>query len=250
MAIDKVFQFQNPQGGISAVDANAIEAMSIPQFAQFQDRLVRVRRDRRHDTLLIATDTMVAAGTKKSLFRKGIGEDDNFFGSNTEFTKSLLHTNMLRNGEFEQGDLVIIKNIEVEQPSFGGLATTEANGAVTNAKATFPAAYDPALAVYTWLNQLAVRFKRGNTVIFETLAINLSQDAGIYAAFGANSGAYVQNGNGTNLMPNVQVLAGGEDFSVEVEALANFDLTAATGLNRPWKTKLVLETIELRRIYA
>lgn len=249
MADRPVFQWMDNNGVINAITAAELEKMTIPQFATIENRLLNVRHDRRYDTAIHLTNTTALAGTKKNLFRKGLDQQETYVGSATEYTKDYNHTNMLRDGEFEQGDWIIIKNLEVELPAFGGKPTTQAAGKITNAKATFPATYDPSLAIYAFLSQLWIRFKRGKTVIFENKAINFPQKVGIFATYGANSGAYAQNGAGMNLMPNVQVLAGGDDFGVEAELLADFDLTTATGLNMEWFYRINLETIELRRNY-
>ena len=250
---DRMFQLVNPNGQIiDSVSADQLERMTVAQFANLEGNLYNVRHNRRYDTAVWKANAAVTAETHKvTLFRKGVGEQDTYGNDPASaYTKSLIHTNMLKSGEFEQGDLVIIKNVEIEKVAFGGKPTTRAAGIVTNAKATFPSDRDPAMENYYWLNQLLVQFRRGNTVIVENQAINFPQDAGILASFGANSGAYAQNGYGANLLPNVQVLAGGDDFSVVLNPLANFDLTNTSALGDEIATKVVLETIELRRVYA
>jgi hypothetical protein len=248
--MSKIISFTDGQGAINEIDAKQLEGMTIPQFLNIEGRIHNVRRDRVYDTVIYDTNTTVTAAAKRTLFRKGLDQGDTTAVSGTAFKKTLSHTNMLKDGEFEKNDLVIVRNVEIELPAFGGKPTTQANGVITNAKATFPATYDPALAAYAWLSQLWVEFKRGGKTVYENLAINFPQDAGLYAAFGANSGAYVQNGNGANLMPNVQVLEGGDDFSVVLTPLADFDLTTATGLNMEWKTKVVLDVQRVVTLYS
>ena len=223
-----------------------IEKMSIHQFINIDGYLVNVDWNRRYDTVVFETNTTVPEGGSKKIFRKGLEEKDEYFESVNTYTKTLVHTNMLKGGEFDEGDLTVIKNLEVELPMFGGKPTTQAAGVVTNAKASFPATFDPALAAYRFLNQTWIQFMQGKDVIFENKALYFASKAWLLAAFGANSGAYVQNGYGQNYMRKPRIIRGSRDFSVNVISLASYDLTTATGLNMEVSMTIALETTELR----
>jgi hypothetical protein len=248
----KQLNFTTDENGVARMDASKLEDMTIPQFVSFEGRLHNVRRDRVYDTIVFEANTTITPAHKKTLFRKGIDEMESYATSATEYKKTLIHTNMLKGGEFEKNDLVIIRNIEVQHPMFGGVPVTVSAGEIQNARVTFPGTYDPAVAAWAWLSQSLIQFKRGNSVIVENLAINFPQDAGLYAAYGANAGAYVQNGQGVNLLPGVQVLEGGDDFSVVFTPLATtFNNTTATpGLDQQIKTTIVLDLLRLRTIYS
>lgn len=236
-------------GVLREASARAIENMTTPQFGEIDGKLVNVNWTQRYDTVVVKADTTVAEGAKQKYFAKGLEEKDTYFGltgAANEFTKTLVHTNMLKGGEFDEGELTILKNLQIELPMFGGKPTTQAAGIVTNAKATFPATFDPALAAWRWLNQTWIEFIQGNKTIYEGKAIYFMQKAGLYAAFGANAGAYVQNGNGMNIMTRPRVIEGSRDFSVRVTALASWDNTNATGINQELTMGICFETTELR----
>jgi hypothetical protein len=239
------------QGGLSDIDARSLENNTVPKFLQLEGNLHSVRRNRYYDVVAWEIDTLVEPKHVAKAFRKGFDQVQKFATSNNEYTKTLAHTNMSKDGEFEAGSVVVLKNIEVQMIVTSGRPTAQSAGIVTNPKAAFTnTTIDPALIAHAWLNQTWIQFKRGKTIICEGLAIDFQQKAGVSGQLGGSAGGFVQNNAySASLLPNVQVFGIGDDFEVVVTPLANFDLTSATGINREIAMKVVLDVIEAARVY-
>ena len=247
MANTDVFQYKaNPNSAqTSLISADDIQKMSMPEFLQFQNKLSNVRRRVRYD-MAVYEKVIIAAGTEKAIFRKGIGQEETFATSDTEYKKTRVHTNMYRNGEFEAGSLVIVTDICACVSIRGGVPTAQAAGVITNAKPDFTVSVDAALALQAWLEQTELIYREGETEIVGGLLSEFPQNRGISGFAGSIQTAIAQN----VFMPsfalrNPRVLAGGDDFSVLLRNLAAFDLTAATGINQQIVQKVELETIEI-----
>ncbi len=230
---------------LAAISAEEIMRMSMPEFLQFQNRLVSVRHRTRYD-LAVWEKVIITQEMAKAIFRKGVGQEDNYASSDIRFTKTRAHTNMMRNGEFDQGSLAIITDISAKMSIYPSLPTTQDKGLITNCKATFPAYIDPALILGVWKEQTEVAYKEGDSEIFKGLVSEFPQNDGISGFVGANGGGVAQNVLMAQAnLANPRVLHGGEDFSVDVRPLAAFDATAATGINQQVVQKIELKTIEL-----
>lgn len=245
--MDQVFRFKANSGGTSPISMKEIREMSMPEFLQFKDRLVNVRERERYDKAIFEA-VIIKAGTIKDIFRKGVGQEDTLATSDTEYKKSRWHTNMHRGGEFEQGAMVVVYDISAPKAFFAGKPTTSTNGAVTNAKATFPADIDPALVMDTWLKCVELDYREGEYSINAEPLRRYPQNDGQSGVLGSSPGGFVQNA----FMPSMalkapRTLEGGDDFSVRLTALHDFD-ASATGINQVIVQEVILSTIELIRV--
>jgi hypothetical protein len=233
---------------LKEISAAEIMAMSMPEFLQFKSKLANVRHRKRYDVAVFEA-VGIPAGTTKTIFRKGIGQEDSLATSDTRFAKTRAHTNMSRDGEFEQGSLVIIEDVSAVQAITSGVPATVVNGIVTNARATFPAFLDPALVLNVWLNQVELAYKEGETEIQKGLLSEFPQNSGVSGFLGASPGGIAQNAfMPVMAMANPRVLEGGEDFSVDIRTLASFDATVATGVGLQITQKVELSTIEVIQV--
>lgn len=232
-----------PTGLISLAE---IEQMPIQDYLELDGRLLYVRRRTRFDTAVIDANYALPAGAEKELFRKGKGEEDQTFNG-VEFVKNGAHCNVPRKGEFSQGTINIVKALLVDVPFFASKPTTMAAGIITNAKGTAPAAnYDPAIAAYALLNNMEVTLQiadeerpvSGRLIDFA----NPHQLAGLA---GAAVGGIFQNSAIGRQLDNPQVIEGGLDFFVKLEALAAYDNTTATGVDRETAIRVSLATTEV-----
>ena len=235
---------------IGQILPHELEGMSLPEFFTFQERLVKVRRNRRRDMAVWQANKKILPSHVGNIFRKGNGQQQSYASSETEtYKQTKVHTNMSKDGEFEKGSLVIIYAIEVPFP-VTSKAATQTNGVVTNPKAVFTDSFDPALLAVSWLAQGELSFWRGETEILRSLLEDFPAYTGLTGVLGSNQGALIQNGNHhMNILPNVIVLEGGDDFHVEINPLAEYDMTSATGLGLEMTQQVKLHTIELVREY-
>ncbi|HEX9961137.1 MAG TPA: hypothetical protein VGB00_09410 [Pyrinomonadaceae bacterium] len=247
----KQLQFKQNDGGTGVISLADIEKMEMPEFIAFEGRLLSMRRERRYDVAIWEDNTTILPAHFKEMFRTGVNQKDTYATSDTEFLKSLIHTNMERKGEFAAGSIVIVKNVEAEFYCTGGTPTTQLAGVVTNAKASFPSYIAPAMLTKVWNRQTYLEFKRGKDTVVEGLLENFPTKTGLTGAIGANSDAIVQNVlYSLPLMPNPQTFTDGQDFYVNVKPLAaSFDNTNATGVGQELVVKVTLETLELNPRY-
>ena len=245
--MEPVFRFKANGGGTLPITMKEIQDMSMPEFLQFKDKLVNVRERERYDKAIYEA-VNIKAGLVKDIFRKGYGQEDTYATSDTEYKKTKWHTNMHRSGEFEQGSLVIITDISAPKAFFAGKPTTVLNGQVTNAKATFPTDTDPALSLDTWLKCVVLDYREGESSINEEPLRRYPQNDGQSGVIGASQGGLMQNAFMPSVaLKNPRTLIGGEDFSVRLTTLHDFD-ASATGLNQVIVQEVILSTIELIRV--
>lgn len=249
--MNKVFKYKGKDGSEKEISIDEIQKMTMPEFLYFQDRLMKVRRRRRRDIAIFENNVKVTPQHSKEIFRKGIGEEDTYATSNTEFVKNRAHTNMLRGGHFGEGNMTIITSIEAHYTATALQATTTEHGIVLNPKGVVPTAYDPFLLGNAWLTQTELVFRRGETIIVDGLLEDFPQMSGLSGVAGASVGALVQNAFlPNNFLNQPEVLVDTEDFAIEINPLAReFDLTSASGLNIGIVQEVKLNTIELVRQY-
>jgi hypothetical protein len=246
---EAVFRYKNNPSSLnpaemSIISANEIMNMTSQEFLNFKGRLANVRHRTRFDTAVweaaIITPAMVA-----TIFRKGVGQTDKYASSDTTFNKTRAHTNMTRNGEFPQGSLVIVADVIARKAFTSGVPTTVVNGVITNPRATFPAYLDPALALQVWTENVEMAYREDDVDKVADTLNRFPQNDGMSGAIGASQGGIMQN----VMMPRFglhspRVLDGGDDFSVEIRPLANFD-ASVTGINQVIIQRVELETVEV-----
>jgi len=245
----EVFRYKVPvtdknPAGTAVITADEIARMGINEFLLFKNRLVNVRHRERYD-IAVYEPVLIKDGLVKDLFRKGNGQQETFATSEVEFKKTRRHTNMHRGGEFEQGSLIIIEDISAPKAFTPGRPTTVTNGIVTNCKATFPPDFDAGLTLDTWLQAVELDYREGETSIKADALTNYPQNSGVSGVLGASQGGIIQNAfNPRMALENPRVLEGGDDFSVRLLMMQDFDASAA-GINMPIAQKVILHTIEL-----
>ena len=244
-----VFNFKQNGGKLGEISLGEIQKMSMPEFLSFKDQLVNVRERERYDKAIFEA-VNIKGGTTKDLFRKGYDQEETFVTSDNEYKKTRWHTNMHRGGEFEQGSLIIITDISAPKAFFAGKPTTVVNGAVTNAKATFPTDVDPALSLDTWLKCVELEYREGETPIIREPLRRYPQNDGQSGVIGASQGGLMQNAFMPSVaLKNPRTLEGGDDFSVRLSLMHDFDASAA-GINQQIVQEVILSTIELIRVRA
>lgn len=248
---DQVFEYRLPNGKQGVFTVEDIEKMSMPEFLYFKDYLVNVRDVTRYDTA-VYEKTVITPQHRHQLFRKGIGQQDKMATSDTALLKTEFHTNMPREGEVPAGGLWIVYDIAAPKAFTAGKpATLAANGAITNSKATFVASNDPALNLEAWTNQVKLKYTEGDSEdgIIRGLLKDFPANTGQSGYLGSSVGGVAQNA----MIPNVslrspRVLQAGQDFTVELIPLCDFDTTNATGIDQIITQKVELKTIELVKI--
>lgn len=233
---------------LGTIDRDRIEAMTMPEFLEFENQLVNVRRRKRRDQAVWRSNTAITTAMSKRIFTVGVGNNEAFADDpNTFYSKTRAHTNMYRNGQFTNGSLNIITAIEAYYSCFALRATTYTGGQVTNPLGVAVANYDPGLLIHTIGRQFEVGLYRGETLIVDGLVEEFQQMNSHSGVAGAAVGALFQNaGIQATFLENPQVLQDDDDFSVNVAPLTALDLTTASGLTLVSLTIMVkLNTIEL-----
>lgn len=248
---DQVLQYKNPIGSSQATGVISIqEIMKMPQpdFLVFKQRLMNVRFRTRYDTAVYEIGAgVIAANTTVDLFRKGVGDKDTYGNSANEYKKTLGHTNMPKKGEFPQGSLIIIADIVAKKAFTSGLPTGVTAGIVTNPKAAAAVATnDPTLNLLTWLENVHLDYTEDGLAKVTNYLGKFTQNEGISGFMGASVGGVAQNfGALGSPLPQPRAMEGGDDFGIVLRHVADFDNTAATGINQVVTQRVELETVEL-----
>lgn len=256
MADTQGFQFtmgvdSNNRKVLGNILGKELENMSLPEFHEFQGRLVKVRRNKRRDMAVWEPNKLHKANAEGGMiFRKGVGEQQPYMSSDTgTYKQGRVQTNMSRGGEFEKGSLSVICAIEAPFP-VTSKATAQLNGVVTNPKPIQIVDFDPFLLGNSWQNQVELSFWRGESEIFRSLLEDFTPTTSMTGVLGSSTAVYAQNiYNGHNVMPSVQVIEGGDDFHIRLHLLSEYDMTDANGLGLEITQQVKMHTIELQRNY-
>ncbi len=249
--MEPIFKFKmqpgNPKSPEGMITPEEITRMASQEFLLFKSRLVNVRHTTRWD-VSIYEPVIIKEGTYKDLFRKGVGQEETFATSDGEYKKKEFHTNMQRGGEFPLNSLTVISDISVVKAFTPGVPTTVVNGIVTNPRATFPTYLDSGLTLDTWLNQNILEYREGENIIKRDLFRKFPQNDGQTGVLGASQGGIMQNAFMQRVgLDNPRILEGGEDFSLRLLSLGDFD-ASATGINQTIVQRIELECTELIRV--
>lgn len=206
-------------------DISQIKAMSLREYLQRDSRVLNARQQTFWDSAYLVAATAITPSHIKQLFRKGATDDDTVMNvpSTAIPRKGFGMTNMIKNGEFSQGTLTILKRIEVDLVITQNVATTyDATGLITNAALTAAATNDPVLTLQALKSQFLLRLKRGanQQIITEGLLEEFPSSCTISGAGGG--GNWAQNGPGVvndEKLMCPEVFEGGEDFYIEIEPL-------------------------------
>ncbi len=237
--------------GVMSLDD--VKMMSLPEFIQFENRILNFRKTRRYATGLWKNTVTITPEHKASLFTAGVGETVQWANDAADDIKlSRVHTNMPKKGEYQNGEVAIIRNFEAIVGFTAGAPTTTADGIASQpAVAAFPTNVDVFLLQDVVCGQFNLAFMRGNReVIFEGLLEDFPQTVGKSGASGAHAGAFSQNTafGSPNMMTRPEVIEDDDDFEVEIQPLAP-SLAMSTAA-RDIKIKVVYTAWEWLRNYA
>lgn len=253
-------KIENADGTV--VSLAALKKMTWQQIADLEPKMRGARIEEFYDTVVIEPDAdngILAFGDKHSLFRKGMNQKDTYFGQGNVETGSynkvpFLDTNMNKDGEFQNGESFLLREIEVKvsptsNVKSGGIAK---NGTINNPAVTSTGTnYDPSVLLNAVLDQFYLRFKRNTDVQHEGLLREFPTKYGISGAYGASIGGFVQNtsfGGDTNRLSEYEILVGNQDFSVEIEYLGElFDLSV---INQWLRIQVILRGLFIFEIHS
>lgn len=252
----KVFQYKMDinnlnSKAIGTILAHDFKEMTLPQYQEFDGRLVGVKRRKRY-CLVVFKNEVIPAGVEHKVFGKGIGQTDHRFNDKTAETGAYEvkagHTNMQLNGSFQQGDLTVIRAIEIPVvfPTCPPTGVTE--GLVTNPLAiTNKTNYAAENFVHYFPKAFEIEyFELGKSKIpAASLADFPMIEGGVVANAGANFGGIAQNGlipRKAEAMNKVRVLAGDMAFHIMLRSLYAFDMAS---YGKEYGLPIVLHTTEL-----
>lgn len=224
------FASQMPDGTLLNVrqyDIKDIQQMTLNEYLRKDSRVQNARQQTFWDTAVLAAATAITPAHKKELFRKGYTDDDTVMNvpATQIARKGEIMTNMIKNGEFSQGTITILKRIEVDLTISTNAATTyEKTGFISNAALTAAATHDPALTLQALKSQFKLTLLRGANG--QIITSGLLEEFPISCSIsGAGVGiGFVQNGPGVvndEKLMCPEVFEGGEDFWVEIQPLAD-----------------------------
>jgi hypothetical protein len=236
------------------IDIAEIAAMSSPEFYQFRNKIVGLRKNRRYDTALFKQAVAIAPGNAVAMFTKGVGENDAWANDLADtYKKSRVHTNMPKGGKFQPDDLVIIDRVEAVVGFNAGGPTTSADGIVSNPlTAAFPTNMDVFELLDVTNRQFYIDFVRGDRqIVAEGRPQDFPQLTGKSGAGGSSAtftSAFSQNIGFTQENPLVkpQVIEGDGSFQLNLTPLA--DTMTLTG--RDIRIELRLHTWEFLQQYT
>lgn len=239
-------------GSISLAD---IREMSIPEFIQFQDRIVGLNKYRRYDTALYKNSIAITPSHTAAMFTLGVGENDQWANDPTDTIKKTdVHTNMPVHGRWQPGEVAIIWQIEAVVGFNAGKPTTSADGIVSQPAVAFATNIDVFELQDVADRQFKIQMLRGNkNVVAEGRLGDFPQKTGKSGSGGSSATAtsmFSQNmGFGdTNILVKPQVIEGGEDWQISLQPLApSLDMSTAA---RDIRVELRLSTWEFLRYYA
>ncbi len=238
---------------VGTMTLDKVRDMTLPEFIEFQGRLLNLEKRRRYDTAHYKSSIAITPAHTKSLFRTGVNEVDAWANDDSDpIRKTLAHTNMPRKGEWQPGEVAIIHRIEAVSTITAGKPAASNDGIVSDPAVTaFPTNIDVFLMQQTIGNQFGLRMVRGNKqTVAEGRVVDFPQASGISGVGGAAPGAFSQNMAFAqeNLLVKPQVIEGKEDFEIQLEPLApSLSMVAAA---RDIRIEVRLSTWEFIRFYA
>jgi hypothetical protein len=221
--------------GLRELSLQELEAMPLSQFYEYKGSIVNAQSAFYYDSTYIKVGVAVPANAKKSLFTLGKNEQDTQFGtSTTTGEKTEFLTNMISNGQFDNGTNFIMEGAGIQCIAPANLPTTVgANGAITAPNYTASVVIDGGNNLQMALNNLELRFIRGEDVKKRGPAIMwpAPPGVGLAGAFGSPNGGFAQNGAaGLVQFTHPVVLEGGDKFQFDLANVAQAAWTPTTEL--------------------
>lgn len=220
----------NGNGGYQELTPQMLEAMPLAQFYQYKGQMVNAQSAFYYDSTYVKAGVAVTSNARKSLFTLGKSETDTQFGtSTTTGEKTEFLTNMISNGEFDNGTNFIMEGAGVQivtssnKPSVVG-----ANGAITTPSYTASVVGSGVNNLLMVVNNLHLRFIRGEEI---KKAAPLQfwpapPGIGLEGAFGSPNDGFSQNGRGGLVQfTHPVVLEAGDKFQFDLVNLAQAAFT-------------------------
>jgi signal peptidase I len=227
-----------------------LKEMTLPQFEEFDKRLVKVVRRKRFDTIVFKNE-VIPAGFIHRVFHKGLGQVNTKFNDKSaagEYDVTRRHSNMQLNGSFQQGDVTIIRAIEIPVVFPSCPPTAAVNGIVTNPTAiTNKTNYSAGSMAHHFPKAFEVRyFELGKQKIPSSSMDDFGMiEGGVAGYAGASPDGVASNAllpRKTEAMNKVRILIGDSNFYLEVESIQEFNMTSY-GLE--FGVPVILHTTEL-----
>lgn len=225
----------NTGNGLRELSLQELEVMPISQFYTYKGAIVNAQSKFYYDSTYIKAGVAVPANAKKSLFTLGKNETDTQFGtSTTTGEKTEFLTNMISNGEFDNGTNFIMEGAGIQCVAAANLPTTVgANGAVTAPNYTASVVIDGGNNLSMILNNLELRFIRGEEIKKRgPLAFwPAPPGIGLEGAVGSPNAGFIQNSRGGLVQfSHPVVLEAGDKFQFDVANIAQAAFTPTTEL--------------------
>lgn len=122
---------QNPLG-IQQIALADIARMPISQYLALENKIVNARSQVYYDTIRLDSGTAWTSGQSVRAFSVGREQPWTVANSGVAIQKTNFDTNLIKNGTFEGGTIVIVSGIEVFVALNGRLATADTSGMITN----------------------------------------------------------------------------------------------------------------------
>lgn len=219
-----------------SVEREVIERMPIAQYYQdVRGNIVNAQSGFYYDSTYIKVGVAVPANAKKALFTLGKNETDTQFGtSTTTGEKTEFLTNMINGGEFEGGTTFIMEGAGVQCVAPANLPTTvAANGAITAPNYTASVVIDGGNNLMMILNNLELRFLRGEDVKKRAPLCMwpAPPGVGLEGAIGSPNAGFIQNGRNGLVQFTRPIVLGSEDkFAFEIANVSGSAFTPTTEL--------------------
>lgn len=218
------------RGGFRELSLQELESMPLSQFYTYKGNIVNAQSAFYYDSTYVKVGVAVPANAKKSLFTLGKNETDTQFGtSTTTGEKTEFLTNMISNGQFDNGTNFIMEGAGVQVIATADLPTTVgANGAITAPNYTASVVISGVNNLMMILNNLELRFLRGEDVKKRgpLQFWPAPPGVGLEGASGSPNGGFFQNGRfGLVQFTHPVVLEGGDKFQFDLANIAQAAFT-------------------------
>lgn len=240
----------NRQGGYDQLTSATIESMPMSEFEVIAGKIYNRQSAFYYDTLYAKVAVSIPANAKQGLFLKGKGQTDTQFGTATTLgEKNEFHTNMISNGQFDDGTNFIMTGAGVQCIMSADLATTVGeNGQITNADYTAATTKSAPNHLLQVAENLEVRFKRGEDIKKQAPIQFWSgvPGSGLEGASGSPNGGFFQLAQAGLVKFSYPVaLESGNRFQFDVVNVGGAAFTPSIG----FKVRIVIWGIAIKQQY-
>jgi hypothetical protein len=232
---------KEPVGGgafaVKEYDFDDIKNMPIEQYYSVKNHIVNARKETYYDTFIFDPATTIAANLEDLLFTRGRNQEGAISNTGVEIAKKTLwHTNLNRNGEFDNDATVLIHSMEVAifMPTILPVAGNYAQGILSNPipSAEGAQAWSASLTYHMLKDSLHFVFVRSEQDQERGFLEEWTTRVGPTAVLGGDvNEGFVQNASfRENLkFDRVKVFEGGDStFQVKMSNIAGAALTLQT----------------------